>query len=88
MAASLCKVGEVFVGKKKKNFFMLNKYKYIWLASFCLWTPRSHTSLAWLFSFRSAIFPSDNNSGEVLKARRELMVKSHVVDFFFLFFLS
>lgn len=33
MVVSLFKVGEVFIGKKK---FMLNKYKYIWLVSVCL----------------------------------------------------
>lgn len=43
---------------------------------------------SWLFSFRSAIFPSDKNSVEVLKEYRELMVKSHMVDFFFLFVLK
>lgn len=37
---------------------------------------------SWWFSFRSAIFPSDKNSVEVLKEHRELMVKSHMVDFF------
>lgn len=40
--------------------------------------------MAGYFSFDPQYSVSDKNSVEVLKEHRDLMVKSHVVDFFFL----